>query len=48
MPGDTYERLKNGLLELDMNTTVDAAKSVVETGDPQAVKGAVDVVVMSL
>ena len=48
MPGNTYERLKNGLLELDMDAAVAAAKSVVETGDPQAVKAAVDAVTQAL
>ena len=48
MPGDTYEKLKNGLLELDMDAAVAAAKSVVEIGDPQAVKGAVDAVTEAL
>jgi len=48
MPGDIYQRLKNGLLELDMDAAVDAAKSVVETGDPPAVKDAVDAVTGAL
>lgn len=39
---DVLERLKTGLLELDMDAAVDAANSIAATGDPQAVKDAID------
>jgi len=48
MISDTLERLKSGLLDLDMDTAVDAARSIAETGDTHAVKDAVDTVTNAL
>jgi 5-methyltetrahydrofolate--homocysteine methyltransferase len=48
MISDIFERLKGGLLELDMDTAVDAAKSIADTGDTRAVKDAVDTVTDAL
>lgn len=48
MISDIFERLKSGLLELDMETAVDATKSIADTGDTQAVKDAVDTVADAL
>ena len=48
MISDTFEHLKSGLLELDMETAVDATKSIADTGDTQAVKDAVDTVTNAL
>ena len=48
MISDTFEHLKSGLLELDMETAVDATKSIADTGDTQAVKDAADTVTNAL
>jgi len=48
MISDTFEHLKSGLLELDMETAVDATKSIADTGATQAVKDAVDTVTNAL
>src|SRR4030043_1724719 len=48
MKSDTFERLKSGLLELDMDNAVDAAKSIAVTADTQAVKDAVNIVTNAL
>lgn len=48
MSSDLLERLKNSLLELDMDTAVEAANSIVEGDDPEAVKDAVDAVADAL
>ena len=48
MISDTFEHLKSGLLELDMETAVDATKSIADTGDTQAIKDAVDTVTNAL
>jgi methanogenic corrinoid protein MtbC1 len=45
---DTLGRLKSGLLELDMDTAVNAAKSIADTGDTRDVKDAVDTVADAL
>jgi methanogenic corrinoid protein MtbC1 len=42
MSEDVLRKLRNGLLELDMDSTVDAASAFAATGDPQAVKDAID------
>lgn len=42
MSADVLERLKNGLLELDMDAAVDAANSIADTGDTRAVRDAID------
>jgi len=44
MSNDVLERLKNGLLELDMDTAVEAANSIIEGDDSEAVKDAVHAV----
>ena len=44
MTDDKLVRLKNTLLELDMDGAVEAARAVAGTGDPAAVKDAVDAV----
>ena len=48
MISDTFEHLKSGLLELDMETAVAATKSIADTGDTQAIKDAVDTVTNAL
>ena len=48
MISDTFEHLKSGLLELDMETAVAATKSIADTGDTQAVKDAADTVANAL
>ena len=48
MISDTFEQLKSGLLELDMETALDAVKSIADTGDTQAVKDAADTVTNAL
>ena len=48
MKSDTFERLKSGLLELDMDNAVDAAKSIAGTVDKRAVKDAVNTVTNAL
>ncbi|HEY48596.1 MAG TPA: cobalamin-binding protein [Dehalococcoidia bacterium] len=44
MADDILERLKDRLLELDMDGAVDAARVVADTGEPAAVRDAVDAV----
>ena len=44
MADDVLERLKDRLLELDMDGAVEAARSVADTGEPAAVRDAVDAV----
>jgi len=48
MSNDVIERLRNGLLELDMATAVEAASSIVEGDDSLAVKDAVHAVTNAL
>ena len=48
MISDTFEHLKSGLLELDMETAVAATKSIADTGDTQAIKDAADTVTNAL
>ena len=48
MAGEALDRLKNGLLELDMQGAVAAAASIADGGDSAAVKGAVDAVADAL
>jgi len=48
MSNDVIERLRNGLLELDMDTAVEAASSIVEGDDSLAVKDAVHAVTNAL
>lgn len=48
MAGEALERLKNGLLDLDMQGAVAAAASIADGGDSVAVKGAVDAVADAL
>ena len=48
MSNDVIERLSNGLLELDMDTAVEAANSIVEGDDSLAVKDAVHAVTNAL
>ena len=48
MKSETFERLKSGVLELDMDSAVDAAKSIAVTADTQAVKDAVNIVANAL
>ncbi|MGB2884183.1 MAG: cobalamin-dependent protein [Dehalococcoidia bacterium] len=48
MISDIFERLKSGLLELDMETAVAATKSIADTGDTQAIKDAADTVTNAL
>ncbi len=42
MSDDSLEKLKNGLLELEIDISVNAAEKIAATGDPQVVKNAVD------
>jgi methanogenic corrinoid protein MtbC1 len=42
MSDDSLEKLKNGLLELEIDTSVNAAEKIAATGDPQVIKNAVD------
>ena len=48
MSSNVLERLKNGLLELDMDTAVEAANSIIERDDSEAIKHAVDAVTDAL
>ncbi len=48
MSNDVLEQLKNGLLELDMDTAIEAASSVIKGDDSAAVKDAVDAVTRAL
>lgn len=48
MSSNVLERLKNGLLELDIDTAVEAANSIIERDDSEAIKGAVDAVTDAL
>jgi methanogenic corrinoid protein MtbC1 len=48
MSSSVLERLKNSLLELDMETAVEAANSIVEADDSEAVKDAVGAVADAL
>jgi methanogenic corrinoid protein MtbC1 len=48
MSSSVLERLKNSLLELDMETAVEAANSIVEVDDSEAVKDAVGAVADAL
>jgi len=48
MSNDVLEQLKNGLLELDMDTAVEAANSIIEGDDSAAVKDAVGAVTDAL
>ena len=48
MSNDVIERLSNGLLELDMDTAVEAANSIVKGDDSPAVKDAVHAVTNTL
>ena len=42
MSADVLEKLRNGLFELDINATVEAATSIAATGDPRDAKDAID------
>ena len=42
MSDDSLEKLKNGLLELEIDASVNAAEKIAATGDLQVVKNAVD------
>jgi len=48
MSSNVLERLKNGLLELDIDTAVEAANSIIERDDSEAIKDAVDAVTDAL
>ncbi len=48
MSSNVLERLKNGLLELDIGTAVEAANSIIERDDSEAIKHAVDAVTDAL
>lgn len=48
MSDSILDKLRHGLLELDMNTAVEAASSIVNANNPTAVKEAVDVVTDAL
>ncbi len=48
MANDVLEQLRNGLLELDMDTAIEAATSVIKGDDSAAVKDAVDAVTRAL
>ena len=48
MSSNVLERLKNGLLELDIDTAVEAANSIIERDDSEAIKHAVDAVTDAL
>jgi methanogenic corrinoid protein MtbC1 len=48
MSNDVLERLRNGLLELDIDTAVEAANSIIKEDTPLAVKEAVDAVTDAL